>query len=103
DKLDEALPQLEAMISVDCWINETTRHADVILPGQSPLEQPHHDDLILAFAVNSVRTSPPPVVPPDDPGRPEEWEFRFGLTGLCTGTPAVVIDVAALHDGFFVF
>src|SRR6202008_4307348 len=53
DKLDELLPGRDAMISVENWINETTRHADVILPGQSPLEQPHHDDLILAFAVNS--------------------------------------------------
>jgi anaerobic selenocysteine-containing dehydrogenase len=33
DKLDEVLPMLEAMISVDLWLNETTRHADVILPG----------------------------------------------------------------------
>ena len=42
------------MISVDLWLNETTRHADVILPAPSPLEQPHHDDLILNFAINSI-------------------------------------------------
>ena len=101
DKLDEALPQLAAMISVDCWINETTRHADVILPGQSPLEQPHHDDLILAFAVNSVANYSAPVFAPDDPGRPEEWEILIRLTGLCTGTPAEDVDVAAIDDGFF--
>ena len=39
--LDEVLPKLDAMIAVDLWLNETTRHADVILPGLSPLEQPH--------------------------------------------------------------
>ena len=33
DKLDEVLPTLDAMICVDLWLNETTRHADVILPG----------------------------------------------------------------------
>ena len=101
DKLDKVLPRLDAMISVDCWLNETTRHADVILPGQGPLEQPHHDDLILAFAVNSVANYSPPVFLPDDPGRPEEWEILVRLTGLCTGTPAEDVDVAAIDDGFF--
>ena len=101
DKLDDVLPQLDAMISIDCWINETTRHADVILPGQSPLAQPHHDDLILAFAVNSVANYSAPVFAPDDPGRPEEWEILIRLTGLCTGTPAEAVDVGAIDDGFF--
>ncbi len=101
DKLDEVLPQLDAMISVDCWLNETTRHADVILPGQSPLEQPHHDDLILAFAVNSIANYSRPVFYPDDRGRPEEWEILVRLTGLCTGTPAEDVDVTAIDDGFF--
>ena len=101
DKLDEALPQLEAMISVDLWLNETTRHADVILPGLSPLEQPHHDDLILNFAVNSFANYSPPVFQAADADRPEEWEILIRLTGLCTGTPAEDVDVAAIDDGFF--
>lgn len=100
-KLDEALPQLEAMISVDLWLNETTRHADVILPGLSPLEQPHHDDLILNFAINSFANYSAPVFAPEDPDRPEEWEILIRLTGLCTGTPAEDVDVAAIDDGFF--
>jgi len=101
DKLDEALPLLEAMISVDLWLNETTRHADVILPGLSPLEQPHHDDLILNFAINSFANYSPPVFAPDDPDRPEEWEILIRLTGLCTGTAAEDVDVEAIDDGFF--
>jgi anaerobic selenocysteine-containing dehydrogenase len=99
DKLDEVLPMLEAMISVDLWLNETTRHADVILPGLSPLEQPHHDDLILLFAIRSIANYSAPVF---DPGvRPHEWEILIRLTGLCTGTPAEDVDVAAIDDGFF--
>jgi anaerobic selenocysteine-containing dehydrogenase len=101
DKLDEALPLLAAMISVDLWLNETTRHADVILPGLSPLEQPHHDDLILNFAINSFANYSPPVFAPDDPDRPEEWEILIRLTGLCTGTAAEDVDVEAIDDGFF--
>ncbi len=99
DKLDEALPMLEAMISVDLWLNETTRHADVILPGLSPLEQPHHDDLILLFAIRSIANYSAPVFDPGD--RPHEWEILIRLTGLCTGTPAEDVDVAAIDDGFF--
>jgi anaerobic selenocysteine-containing dehydrogenase len=100
-RLDEVLPTLDAMIAVDLWINETTRHADVILPGLSPLEQPHHDDLILNFAINSVANYSPPVFTPEDPDRPHEWEILIRLTGLCTGTPAEDVDVAAIDDGFF--
>lgn len=100
-RLDEVLPMLDAMISVDLWLNETTRHADVILPGLSPLEQPHHDDLILNFAVNSIANYSPPVFAPQDRHRPEEWEILIRLTGLCTGTPAEDVDVCAIDDGFF--
>jgi anaerobic selenocysteine-containing dehydrogenase len=100
-RLDEVLPTLDAMISVDLWLNETTRHADVILPAPSPLEQPHHDDLILNFAINSIANYSPPVFAPPDPDRPEEWEILIRLTGLCTGTPAEDVDVTAIDDGFF--
>lgn len=100
-KLDEVLPNLQAMISIDLWLNETTRHADVILPGASPLEQPHHDDLILNFAINSVANYSPPVFAKPDPSAPDEWEILIRLTGLCTGTPAEDVDVAAIDDGFF--
>lgn len=99
--LDEALPMLEAMIAVDLWINETTRHADVILPAPSPLEQPHHDDLILNFAINSIANYSAPVFEPEDLDRPQEWEILIRLTGLCTGTPAEDVDVSAVDDGFF--
>jgi anaerobic selenocysteine-containing dehydrogenase len=100
-KLDEVLPKLDAMIAVDLWLNETTRHADVILPGSSPLEQPHHDDLILNFAINSIANYSAPVFARADPDAPEEWEILIRLTGLCSGTPAEDVDVAAIDDGFF--
>ncbi len=100
DRLDEALAELECMISVDNWINETTRHADVILPGMSALEQAHHDDLIWQFAVGSGAKYSAPVFPPTD-GRPHEWEILIRLAGLCSGQPAAEVDVAAIDDGFF--
>jgi anaerobic selenocysteine-containing dehydrogenase len=100
DRLDEALAGLDCMISVDNWINETTRHAHVILPGLSPLEQPHHDDLLWQFAVGSAAKWSAPIFPPGD-DRPREWEILIRLAGLCLGQPAGEVDVAAIDDGFF--
>jgi anaerobic selenocysteine-containing dehydrogenase len=100
DRLDAALEGLDCMISVDNWINETTRHADVILPGLSALEQPHHDDLLWQFAVGSAASYSPAIFPPAA-DRPREWEILIRLAGLCTGQPAREVDVAAIDDGFF--
>ena len=100
DRLDAALPGLDCMISVDNWLNETTRHAHVILPGLSPLEQAHHDDLLWNFAVGSAARYSPPIFPPAD-GRPHEWEILVRLAGACLGQPAGEVDVAAIDDGFF--
>jgi anaerobic selenocysteine-containing dehydrogenase len=52
--LDAALGQLEFMVSLDPYLNETTRHADIILPPASPLEREHYD---LAFHPNAVRNT----------------------------------------------
>ena len=53
-RLDEALPMLDCLIAIDNYVNETTRHAHVILPGVSPLESPHLDELIWGWAVRSA-------------------------------------------------
>jgi anaerobic selenocysteine-containing dehydrogenase len=99
-KLDDALPLLECMISVDNYLNETTRHAHVILPGLSPLEQPHFDDLISMWQVRSAGNYSAPVFPPA-PGRPAEWEILLELGALAAGMTLEQIDVAAIDDGYF--
>ena len=52
--LDKALEGLEFMLAIDIYINETTRHADLILPPASPLTQDHYDSIFNAFAVRRV-------------------------------------------------
>jgi anaerobic selenocysteine-containing dehydrogenase len=99
-KLDDALGELECMISVDNYLNETTRHAHVILPGLSALEQHHFDDLIPMWAARSAATFSRPVFPPAD-GRPEEWEILIRLGALLAGMHNEDIDVDALDDGYF--
>ncbi len=98
-RLDAALPLLDAMISVDNFLNETTRHAHVILPGLSPLEQPHCDEAIWGFAVRSAMRWSPAIFPRTD--RPHEWEILLRLGGILSGTPAAEVDIAALDDVLF--
>ncbi len=42
------------MVSLDVYLNETSRHADVILPGPTPLERPHYDLALYQLAVRNV-------------------------------------------------
>ena len=61
--LDAALPKLDFMVSVDIYKNETTRHADIILPPTFGLERDHYDMVLYAFAVRNVARYAPPVFP----------------------------------------
>ncbi|MFA5121442.1 molybdopterin-dependent oxidoreductase [Zavarzinia sp.] len=77
-RLDEALASLDFMASVDIFVNETTRHADVILPPCSPLERGHYDLAFLALAVHNVaRWSEPLFDKPDDARH--DWEVLTGI------------------------
>ena len=53
-RLDEALASLDFMLSIDIYLNETTRHADLILPPTSSLNHDHYDLIFNAFAVRNV-------------------------------------------------
>jgi anaerobic selenocysteine-containing dehydrogenase len=60
-QLDRALAGLEFMVSVDPYLNETTRHAHLILPPVSPLERAHYDIALSGFAVRNVAKYAPPL------------------------------------------
>jgi anaerobic selenocysteine-containing dehydrogenase len=94
ERLAVALERLELMVSVDIYVNETTRHADVILPGPSPLQRSHYDVALMGFAVRNVANYSPPALVPD-PDMPAEWETLLRLTGVVTGQGPTA-DVAAL-------
>ncbi|BBZ41666.1 molybdopterin-binding oxidoreductase [Mycobacterium conspicuum] len=96
-RLSAALPKLDAMIAIDSYLNETTRHAHVILPGLSPLERSHIDDLYWMYSVASCVKWSDPVFEPEA-GRPQEWELLLRLGGALFGTPVPEVDVAALDD-----
>jgi len=86
DRLDKALDSVEFMLSIDPYLNETTRHADVILPPPPPSQSPHFDVLLNNLAVrNNVRYSPP-VLPLD--GRPDEAEILSRVALILSGLGA---------------
>jgi anaerobic selenocysteine-containing dehydrogenase len=87
DRLAAALGDLDFMVSVDIYVNETTRHADVILPAPSALERSHYDLALYSFAIRDVANYSPPVWAPA-PGVPDEWEVLLRLTGVVTGQGA---------------
>jgi anaerobic selenocysteine-containing dehydrogenase len=62
-ELDRALSGLEFMVSIDCYINETTRHAHVILPPTTSLERGHYDVAFHLLAVRNTTKFSPPLFP----------------------------------------
>jgi anaerobic selenocysteine-containing dehydrogenase len=100
-KLDAALPELECMISIDNWLNETTRHAHVILPGQSPLEQPHYDEMIWSWAVRSAGKYAPPLFAPPEGNEPE-WKILLRVAAMLQGQPWRDVDIDEIDTFYFV-
>jgi len=95
-RLRNALASLDFMVSVDFYLNETTRHANVVLPGPSPLEQSHYDVIFPQLSVrNWARYSP--AIFEKAPGQPEEWEILLRLVGLLIGQGPKA-DTAALDQ-----
>jgi anaerobic selenocysteine-containing dehydrogenase len=87
-RLDRALAGLELMVSIDPYLNETTRHAHVILPPTSPLERSHYDLALNAYAVRNIARYSPPVFP-RGPGQRHDWEICVELLGRMTRGSAV--------------
>jgi anaerobic selenocysteine-containing dehydrogenase len=83
DRLDRALDSVGFMISIDPYLNETTRHADVILPPPPPAQSAHFDVVLNNLAVrNNVRYSPP-ALPLD--ARPDEPEILSRIALILYG------------------
>jgi anaerobic selenocysteine-containing dehydrogenase len=85
-RIAAAFEKLEFMVSIDIYINETTRHADVILPPCWNLAEDHIDLLFSAVAVRNVVRWSPPVVRPEE-GERADWEILLELTERLGGGP----------------
>lgn len=78
-QLDQALAQLDYMVSIDIYINETTRHANIILPPTGVLEHAQFDPVFHVVAVrNTIRWAPAMLAKPA--GTLHDWEILLELT-----------------------
>jgi anaerobic selenocysteine-containing dehydrogenase len=78
-RLDEALSRLDFMVSVDPYLNETTRHAHLILPPPSALERSHYDVIFHLLAVRNTAKYSPALFDPGPRAR-HDWQILLGLS-----------------------
>ncbi|WP_214327228.1 molybdopterin-dependent oxidoreductase [Nonomuraea sediminis] len=83
-RLDRAFATLDFMVSVDPYLNETTRHANVILPPPRMLQAGHYDFALLGFAVRNYARYSPPLLPLAD-DRPSEAQILARLAMIASG------------------
>ena len=77
--LDKALAGLEFMVSIDIYLNETSRHADIILPPATGLEVDHFDLIFNALAVRNTAKYSPALFKPEH-GMRYDWQIFKALT-----------------------
>ncbi|MFO0691628.1 MAG: molybdopterin oxidoreductase family protein [Myxococcota bacterium] len=104
DRLDRAFGALDFFVAVDVYVNETTRHANVILPPPSPLEEESYELTFLANAVRSFARYAPPVFARGSGAgsaaaspAPSEADLYARLVLILRGDGAKV-DPAQVHD-----
>lgn len=94
DRLREAVQTLDLMVSLDVYLNETSEHADVILPGPTPLERDHYDVTFTQLSVRNMANWSPAALGTD---QPQEWQTMLRLAGIAAGQGPRA-DIEALDD-----
>ena len=83
-QLEEAFARLEFLVAIDFYINETTRHAHIILPTPSPAEQANYEVGLYLLSVRNIAKWSWPAVPAP-PGAPETWQVLSNLSARLMG------------------
>src|SRR5262249_13634554 len=83
-QLEKATGTLDFMVAVDPYLNETTRHAHVLLPPTTALEREHYDIVFHLLAVRNTAKWSPPLFPPAPDAR-HDWEIFSELTSRLRG------------------
>jgi len=87
-RLERALAGLDLMVSIDPYLNETTRFAHVILPPTGPLERSHYEIPLALYSVRNVAKYSPAVFP-RGPEQRHDWEICIELAARLLGPPAL--------------
>jgi anaerobic selenocysteine-containing dehydrogenase len=91
ERLTRALEGLDFMVSVDFYLNETTRFADLILPPPPPLERSNYEVAFFQLAIRNVSKFSPAALPRAE-GQPDQWEILAELAGRLNGVDATTVD-----------
>ncbi len=98
-RLQRSFERLDFMVSLDIYVNETTRHADVILPAATGLEIPQYDVAFNNLSIRNTAKYSPPLFEKGE-GVKHDWEILTALTERITGkphdgsTPETILDFA---------
>jgi anaerobic selenocysteine-containing dehydrogenase len=95
-RLQRSLGTLEFMVSVDIYLNETTRYANVILPPPPSLARSHYDLALYQLAVHNVANYSLPILE-REPGTFDEWEIFLRLAGIFAGQGSTA-DIGRIDD-----
>ncbi len=99
-RLERAFAALDFVVALDCYANETTRFADVILPPSGPLERSHYDVLLMHVAVRNVAKWSPAALEPERESR-SGWETALELARRLMGlaqVPPAAFDALVLKQ-----
>lgn len=98
-RLDAALAQMDFYVAIDFYLNETTRHAHLILPPSSPLEREHYDLIFHTLAVRDTAKYSAPVFEKPAEAR-HEWQIMNSIASrLNRGVPAKLRGLAQAIGG----
>jgi anaerobic selenocysteine-containing dehydrogenase len=99
-RLERALASLDFVVALDCYVNETTRFAHVVLPPSGPLERNHYDVLLMHVAARNAAKWSPAALEPGPEAR-SGWETALELSrrllGL-TGVAPAAFDALVLRQ-----
>jgi len=95
-QLAKAFEQLEFMVAIDIYINESTQYADIILPSTTGLETSHYDLVFHQLAVRNTANYSPPLFNKNE-DQMHDWQILNALTKRITGngnpaTPEMILD-----------
>ncbi|MCY7345426.1 MAG: molybdopterin oxidoreductase family protein [Pyrinomonadaceae bacterium] len=105
--LEKALENLEYMVSIDIYINETTKHADIILPPATGLETSHYDVIFNMFAVRNQAKYSAPLFPKAENAK-YDWEIFQEISHRLNGKdkplnlvpPEAKLDFGLQYGGY---
>ena len=95
-RLQHSLEKLDFMVSVDMYLNETTRYANVILPPLPALARSHYDIVFYQLATHNIANYSTPIIE-REVGALDEWEVLLKLSAILMGHSANV-DAAVVDD-----